>query len=207
MHSYFITTWGITNFLLLISFIFGIAKYSVLKKEERQYVFYIGFLLFIEAATNFLTVVLHYKDTSFLYPIYIAGEFFLLTSLFMRKLDILKYGLIPVVILTLGYLIINNTFKTYFNDDVVKVTSNIIIVCFAGYTLLQQIKNNKSVNRFTLVDACIFFYYSVSVFIFVIQHQIASLSEDNYYAILGTNNILSSILYGSFIYTFIKLKK
>ncbi|MBK1897834.1 hypothetical protein [Chryseobacterium paridis] len=207
MHSYFITTWGITNFLLLISFIFGIAKYSALRKEEKQYVFYIGFLLLIEAATNFLTVVLHYKDTSFLYPIYIAGEFFLLTSLFIRKLGISKYGLIPLAILALGFLIMNKVSKTYFNDDVVKVTSNIIIVCFAGYTLLQQIKNSKVINRFTLVDACIFFYYSVSVFIFIIQHQIASLSEDNYYAILGTNNILSSILYGSFIYTFIKLKK
>lgn len=207
MHSYFITTWGITNVLLLISFIFGIAKYSVLRKDEKQYVFYIGFLLFIEAATNFLTVVLHYKDTSFLYPIYIAGEFFLLTSLFIRKLGILKYGLIPILILTVGFLIINKFFDNYFNDDVVKVTSNIVIVCFAGYTLLQQIKNSKNINRFTLVDACIFFYYSVSVFIFIIQHQIATLSEDNYYAILGTNNILSSILYGSFIYTFIKLKK
>lgn len=207
MHSYFITTWGITNILLLISFIWGIVKYSALRKEEKQYVFYIGFLLLIEATTNFLTVVLHYKDTSFLYPIYIAGEFFLLTSLFIRKLGVLKYGLIPILILTVSFLIINKLFDSYFNDDVVKVTSNIIIVCFAGYTLLQQIKNSKSVNRFTLVDACIFFYYSVSVFIFIIQHQIATLSEDNYYAILGTNNILSSILYGSFIYTFIKLKK
>ncbi|WBV58637.1 hypothetical protein PFY10_09275 [Chryseobacterium daecheongense] len=207
MHSYFITTWGITNFLLLVSLIFGIAKYSVLKKEEKQYVFYIGFLFFIEAATNFLTVVLHYKDTSFLYPIYIAGEFFLLTSLFIRKLGISKYGWIPVAVLSLGFLLMNKTFKIYFNDDVVKVTSNIIIICFAGSTLLQQIKNNKAINRFILVDACIFFYYSVSVFIFIVQHQIATLSEDDYYTILGTNNILSSILYGSFIYTFIKLKK
>ena len=207
MHSYFIITWGITNVLLLISFILGVFKYSVLRKEEKLYVYYIGFLLLIEAATNFLTTILDYKDTSFLYPIYIAGEFFLLTNLFIKKLNISKYGLIPILILTIGFLIVNQIFSTYFNNDVVKVTSNIIIVCFAGYTLLQQIKNGKSINRFTFVDACIFFYYSVSVFIFIIQHQIATLSEDDYYAILGTNNILSSILYGSFIYTFIKLKK
>ncbi|EJL74796.1 hypothetical protein [Chryseobacterium populi] len=207
MHSYFIITWGITNILLLISFISGIFKYPVLRKEERQYVYYLGFLLLIEAATNFLTLVLHFKDTSFLYPIYIAGEFFVLVSLFIRKLNLSNFWFIPVVILTFGFLIINKFYITYFNNDIGKVTSNIIIICFAGVALLQQIKNNISINRFTLVDACIFFYYSVSVFIFIIQHQIASLSEDNYYTILGTNNILSSILYGSFIYTFIKLKK
>ncbi|ASK30472.1 hypothetical protein CEY12_10285 [Chryseobacterium sp. T16E-39] len=207
MHSYFITTWGITNVLLLISFIFGVFKYPALRKDEKLYVFYIGFLLLIEASTNFLTTILGYKDTSFLYPIYIAGEFFLLTSLFIKKLNGSKYLWIVVFMLSVGFLIFNQIFSTYFNSDIVKVTSNIIIICFAGYTLLQQIKNGKSINRFTLVDACIFFYYSVSVFIFIIQHQIATLSEDDYYAILGTNNILSSILYGSFIYTFIKLKK
>lgn len=206
MHSYFIITWGITNILLLIASVAGSIKYPFLKSEERQYVYYLGFLFLIEAITNVLTSVFHYKNTSFLYPVYIAGEFFLLTTLLMRKLHLSKYWMLPVLVLSLIFLGGDQVFDT-FNNDIAKVISNIIIISFAGYLLLQEIKNGKTLNRFTFPDACIFFYYSVSIFIFIIQHQIASLTEDNYYMILGTNNILSSILYGSFLYTFATLKK
>lgn len=207
MYDYFITTWGITNLLLLVCCVFGIAKYSVLEKDEKLYVYYLFFLLLIEATTNLLTLVFHFKDTSFLYPIYIVGEFLVLMTLFIKKLNLSKYWHLPVLILAVGFLFVNHFFAAYFNADLAKVISNIIIICFAGYSLLQEIKKSKSNNRFILADAFIFFYYSVSVFIFIIQHQIATLTKDNYYAILGTNNILSSILYGSFLYTFIKLKK
>ncbi|WP_267401875.1 MULTISPECIES: hypothetical protein [unclassified Chryseobacterium] len=207
MYSYFITTWGITNFLLLAACIVGGIKYSSLIKEEKQYSLYIAFLFIIEAVTNVLTQFFHFEDTSFLYPIYIAGEFFLLTTLFIRKLNLSKIGVFVTSFITLAFLIAKYGFNFPQNGDIVKVVSNIVVICLSGFVLLQEIKGSHRKNRFLLVDACIFFYYAVSVFIFIIQNQIANLKEDDYYLLLGTNNILSSILYCSIIYTFLKLKK
>ncbi|WP_326984955.1 hypothetical protein VUJ46_10630 [Chryseobacterium sp. MYb264] len=207
MYNYFIITWGITNFLLLTSCICGGAKYSLLYKEEKQYNLYIVFLFIIEAITNILTQFFDFQDTSFLYPIYITGEFYLLTTLFARKLNLPKTVLYLIAFLSLAFLITKYSVDLPHNADIVKVVSNIVIMCLSGFVLLQEIKGNKLKNRFLLVDAFVFFYYAVSVFIFIIQNQIANLNENDYYLLLGTNNILSGVLYCSIIYTFLKLKK
>ncbi|PRB03789.1 hypothetical protein CQ046_08310 [Chryseobacterium sp. MYb7] len=196
------------NYALLLSVILlGAAKYRILNSKEKQYFHCIAFLFFIELLNLALPYIFRLNDTSFLYPLYIAGEFFLLTGLFIRKLDWPKAALWTVGILAGGFMISKYGFDYPANADIAKVVSNIIIICLSGFTLIREIKNTSAQNRFLFVDASIFFYYSVSVFIFIIQHQIANLSENDYYIILSANNILSSILYCSFLYTFIRLKK
>ncbi|KAB1230411.1 hypothetical protein [Chryseobacterium viscerum] len=196
------------NYGLLLSVILlGAAKYRILNSKEKQYFYCIAFLFFIELLNLVLPYVFGLNDTSFLYPFYIAGEFFLLTGLFIRKLDGPKSVLGLTGSLAVAFMISKYGFDYPSNADIAKVVSNIIIICLSGFMLIREIKNTSAQNRFLLVDASIFFYYSVSVFIFIIQHQIANLSENDYYIILSANNILSSILYCSFLYTFIKLKK
>lgn len=196
------------NYALLLSVILlGAAKYRILNHKEKQYFHCIAFLFFIELLNLALPYIFRLNDTSFLYPLYIAGEFFLLTGLFIRKLDWPRYVLWIVGVLATGFMISKYGFDYPVNADIAKVVSNIIIICLSGFTLIREIKNTSTQNRFLLVDASIFFYYSVSVFIFIIQHQIANLSENDYYTILSVNNILSSILYCSFLYTFFRLKK
>ncbi|WP_276965964.1 hypothetical protein [Chryseobacterium sp.] len=196
------------NYALLLSVILlGAAKYRILNHKEKQYFHCIAFLFFIELLNLALPYIFRLNDTSFLYPLYIAGEFFLLTGLFIRKLDWSRYVLLTVGVLAAGFMISKYGFDYPANADIAKVVSNIIIICLSGFTLILEIKNTSAQNRFLLVDASIFFYYSVSVFIFIIQHQIANLSENDYYTILSANNILSSILYCSFLYTFFRLKK
>ncbi len=196
------------NYGLLLSVILlGAAKYRILNHKEKQYFYCIAFLFFIELLNLALPYIFRLNDTSFLYPFYIAGEFFLLTGLFIRKLDWPKYVLGLTGLLAGGFMVSKYGFDYPSNADIAKVVSNIVIICLSGATLIREIKNTSVQNRFMLVDASIFFYYSVSVFIFIIQHQIANLSENDYYIILSANNILSSILYCSFLYTFIRLKK
>ncbi|MBP1167422.1 MULTISPECIES: hypothetical protein [unclassified Chryseobacterium] len=196
------------NYALLLSVILlGAAKYRILNHKEKQYFHCIAFLFFIELLNLALPYIFRLNDTSFLYPLYIAGEFFLLTGLFIRKLDLPKSVLGCTALIAAGFMISKYGFDYPGNADIAKVVSNIIIICLSGFTLIREIKNTSLQNRFLLVDASIFFYYSVSVFIFIIQHQIANLSENDYYIILSANNILSSILYCSFLYTFFKLKK
>jgi hypothetical protein len=196
------------NYALLLSVILlGAAKYRILNHKEKQYFYCIAFLFFIELLNLALPYIFRLNDTSFLYPLYIAGEFFLLTGLFIRKLDWPRYALWIVGVVAAGFMISKYGFDYPANADIAKVVSNIMIICLSGFTLIREIKNTSAQNRFLLVDASIFFYYSVSVFIFIIQHQIANLSENDYYTILSANNILSSILYCSLLYTFFRLKK
>jgi len=193
--------------LLLSVIVLGAVKYNMLDKKEKRYFYCIAFLFFIELLNLILPYVFNLNDTSFLYPLYIAGEFFLLTSLFIRKLDWPKYFPGITALLAVGFMISKYGFNYPGNADIAKVVSNIIIICLSGFTLIREIKDTSVQNRFLLVDASIFFYYSVSVFFFIIQHQIPDLSENDYYMILSANNILSSILYCSLLYTFARLKK
>ncbi|KMQ67811.1 hypothetical protein ACM39_10725 [Chryseobacterium sp. FH2] len=194
--------------LLLTTVLLGVWRYTIFAKKERQYTVYIVFLFLIELLNLSLPYVFDLQDTSFLYPIYIAGEFFLLTTLFIQKLDLSKIWLFLVSLLSLSFLIGKYAFDFPSNPDIAKVVSNIVIICLSGFILIREIRRSqKTENRFLLADSSVFFYYSVSVFIFIIQHQIANLSENSYYILLSANNILSSILYGTFLYTFIKLKK
>lgn len=196
------------NYGLLLSItLLGAAKYRILNNKEKQYFHCIAFLFFIELLNLVLPYIFNFDDTSFLYPLYIAGEFFLLTTLFIRKLELPKFCLGITALLGLGFMVAKYVYDYPSNSDIVKVASNIIIICLSGFALLREINGASGQNRFLLADACIFFYYSVSVFVFIIQHQIANLSENDYFIILSTNNILSSILYCSFLYTFIQLKK
>lgn len=193
--------------LLLAVILLGANKYRILNHKEKQYFHCIAFLFFIEFLNLVLPYLFKLDDTSFLYPFYIAGEFFLLTGLFIRKLNLSKYLLGISGTLAIAFMISKYGFNYPENADIAKVVSNIIIICLSGFTLIREIKDTSADNRFLFVDASIFFYYSVSVFIFIVQHQIANLSESSYYILFSANNILSSILYCSLLYTFIKLKK
>ncbi|CAH0279177.1 hypothetical protein [Chryseobacterium sp. Bi04] len=196
------------NYGLLLSVILlGAGKYRILHNKEKHYFHCIAFLFFIELLNLVLPYVFNLNDTSFLYPLYIAGEFFLLSVLFIRKLELPRNFLALVAVVAAGFMISKYGFNYPVNADIAKVVSNIMIICLSGFTLIREIKDTSAQNRFLLTDASIFFYYSVSVFIFIVQHQIANLSEDDYYIIFSANNILSGILYCSFLYTFIKLKK
>lgn len=201
---YFISLY-ISYGLLFFACLSGLRKYFLLGNKEKWYLYYCVFLLIIEIVTNTLIEVFGFKNTSFMYPIFIGGEFLILTTLYIKKLSLSDYWIVPASILTAWLLIINQCITL--TNDYIKVISNFIIICFAGYTLLQEIKSGKRANNFLSVDAFIFMYYSVSVFIFILQHQLTSLSEKTYFIILSTNNILLFIFYSSLIYTFLKLKK
>jgi predicted permease len=134
----------------------------------------------------------------------VSGELLLLGSLFIRKSNLSKYWYIPIFILV-GYFFFVNKIET---NEFKKVFSNIVVISFTGYSLLMEIrKNETNKDRFILVDAFIFLYYAVSVFIFFMLKQLKTFSNDEVYMIWSMNNILCSFLYLSIIYTFLKLKK
>lgn len=204
----FYKTFLFINYGLLVALIFLIFwKFTILNRKEKQYTYYIVFLFLIEFCSFTLPYLLESDDTSFLYHFFIAGEFWLLTGLFIRKLNLNKIFLILSGLLSIGFLFVIYGLKISFNYDLAKIISNLAIICLVATFLIQQIKSGKNIDRFILVDASIFFYYSVSVLIFVVLSQFVNLSTESVYLIMGVNNVLSTFLYCSIVYTFLKLKK
>ncbi|KPH12687.1 hypothetical protein AMQ68_13435 [Chryseobacterium sp. ERMR1:04] len=192
------------NSFLFISALIGLIKFKRLKNTEKWYVYYIIFLFLIEAAIKISIYVFQLKNIDFLYPLYVSGELFLLGSLFIRKSNLSRYWYVPIVVL-MGYFFFVNDAET---NELKKVISNIVVICFAGYSLLTEIRKSETNNdRFIVADAFIFLYYAVSVFIFFMLRQLKTFSNDEVYMIWGMNNILCCFLYISIIYTFLKLKK
>lgn len=204
----FYKTFLFLNYGLLLIIVFLIFwKLAILSKKEKQYAYYIVFLFIIEFLSFALPYILESTDTSFLYHYFIAGEFFLLTGIFIRKLNLNKNFILLSALASLGFLFAIYGLKVSFNYDLAKIFSNIIIIGLVAIFLIQQIKSAKNTDRFMLVDASIFFYYSVSLMVFVVFAQFVNLSTESVYLIMGVNNVFSTFLYCSIVYTFFKLKK
>ena len=161
------------------------------------------FFFLIEAVVKLCFYIFGIKDVNFVFPFYVAGEFLLLGILFIRKLRIPGYGYIPLGLLTVLFLADFHLLE----NDVKKAISNIIVICLAGYALLTEIKSSHVNDRFVLADSMIFLYYGLSVFLFFLLRQFSELAQDEALTLWSINNILSSVLYLTFIYIFLKLKK
>jgi hypothetical protein len=193
----------LNNGLLFICAILGLIKYKFFKNTEKWYVYYIIFLFLIEAIVKVSLYLFKAKDLNFIFPYYVSGELLVLGILFIRKLKMSYYWYIPLVILAGGLFIDFG----YVTGDVKKVISNIVVICFAGYALLTEIKNSKINDRFMLADSFIFLYYALSVFLFFLLRQLSDLGQAEAKIIWSINNALCGFLYLSIIYTFLKLKK
>ncbi|MCY0970901.1 hypothetical protein [Chryseobacterium wangxinyae] len=206
MELFFFTTIYLSYFFLFVAMICGIVKFKKLRDTEKWYTYYLIYTFLIEGAVTVSVDFLHATATDHIYPFYIGGVFFILTFLYLKKLNFQKIWLYLMPVLGLVYLVAQ-LFLNDLNHDYVKVISNIIIFGFAGLALLQEIRKTESDNRFLLADAFIFLYYAVSAFIFILHNKLGNMLISHAYLVWGINNILTCVLYSSFIYTFLRLKK
>ncbi|PZU86698.1 MAG: hypothetical protein DI529_08240 [Chryseobacterium sp.] len=198
---------GIISVLLLtIALLVSIIKYNSLTKNEKWYMYYIIFIFLIELNSYVILPLLNIKSNAFLYPVYIAGEFFTITGIFIKKLNFNKFYFLITGLLSLSFLFVDKIFIQY-NNDYSKAISNIIIISLIGYSLIQDIKNVKAKSPFQLIDKMYFLYFTVSIFIFMLQHQLIEFPYEYFSAIWVINNLMVCILYSLFIKTFLQLKK
>jgi len=141
-----------------------------------------------------------------MYPFYIAGEFFILSQLFLTALNATKKWNIAAFLMAIGIFtegmilwFINNDASNAFG----KLFSHLTIVSVMAYLLITKLKQLETDNPFLIIYAALFFYYGTSIFLFLLMNQLTETTIP----IWTINNILASILYGSSIYTFYKLKR
>ncbi len=207
MISFFYCSVVVSNCLLLTAFIYGkYIKVPLYKKQIKWYIIYLEFILGVELITKILIFLFKVKNTEFLYPFYIAGEFFLLSQLFLVTLKVHKKWKVITSFITC--CIFTEAFFLWFTENPVstssgKIFSNLIIVFIIAYQLIKNLKKLALQSHLIIIYSALFLYYSTSLFLFLLMNQ---LTTENI-SIWTVNNMLSSILYSSSIYAFYKLKR
>ncbi|WP_375578693.1 hypothetical protein ABWH96_16930 [Marivirga tractuosa] len=207
MNNYILSSIIFSYSLLITAFVYGVTNEKMRNNElSKEYLIYLGFILVIETVNHFLITILEIKNTHFLYPLYFAGEFLILMSLCFKELKATKKWKIIMGVVA-SYIFIETTVLWLFNHDAstgyAKIISHLIIICLVAILLIKYIKEVEKNDPRWFIYGALFLYYSISLFLFLLMSQ---LTEQNI-NIWIINNILSSLLYGSFIYTFYKLIK
>lgn len=207
MANFFLIISYISFILLIILTVLSLIKYKQVDQNEKWYIYYITLIFFVELI-SYIIPYTKIKTNAFMYPVYIAGEFFTITGIFIEKLKLSKYYFIVTGILSLFFLTADRILiQQQYNNDYSKAVSNLIMISLIAYSLIQNIKITKGRNRFLMLDKMFFFYFLVSIFIFMLQNQLISLSIDIFYSIWIINNLMVVLLYSLFIKTFLQLKK
>ncbi len=194
--------------LLGISLIIGIFRFKKLSSELKWFLYYLAFFSLIEIVSNVLIVVR--IQNILLYPIYIYGEFLILSLLIFKKIFSKKQTYILIFILTTFFLLENMyLFFQHKNltDSDSKILFHLIISCAVAYLLIKSIWNFEKMSLILVNYFALFFYYSISLFLFVLMSQLQEISLEKASIIWGMNNLMSSLLYCSLIYTFYKFPK
>jgi hypothetical protein len=207
MPDFFYTSVILSCCLLVTAFIYGISNKRLRNNElSKWYIIYLGFILTVELLVFFFIDIIESNTTQFIYPFYVTGEFFILVSLFLKKLRTSKKAAVIKWLMT-SYIFIETTTLWFMNNDATsgyaKIISHLTIICLLAILLIKNLKELEKNSPLSIIYTALFLYYGVSLFLFLLMNQLTEINI----SIWIINNILSSILYGSSTYAFYKLKK
>jgi hypothetical protein len=193
--------------LLITAFIYGTSSKQIRSNNFcKWYIIYLGFILVIEMITISSIYILESETTQYFYPLYVTGEFFILISFFLTELKAIKKWQIITRLIT-GYIFIETTVLWFMKNDATtgyaKIISHLTIICLLAMLIIKNLKELEKNNPLSIIYTTLFLYYGVSLFLFLLMSQLTAININ----IWIINNILSSLLYGSSIYAFYKLKK
>lgn len=207
MHTFSFYSVILANGLLFVAFIYGVYFKKLWNINNiRWFIIYLGFILGIEVVVKIVIYILRSNNTQLIYPFYIAGEFYLLQRLFLTLLKASKRWHKLTLIIACCIFTEAMFFWLIKHDATMgygKIISHLSIVCMSAYLLMKGLEKFEKENPFFIVLAGLLLYYAASLFLFLIMNQ---LTEGNI-VIWCVNNLLSSILYSSSIYTFYRLRK
>ncbi len=194
--------------MLGIAVFSGVIHYKKLPNELRWFFYFLCFFSIIEIISNIL-IELRIQNI-LLYPLYVFGEFLILSLLLFNKIFSKKTKYILITIFSLFFLA-ENIFlfvqQKNLTNSYSKIIFHLLIISSIAYLLIKTIKEFEKLNYILVNYIVLFFYYSISLFLFVLMNQLENVSLEKASIIWGLNNLLSSILYFSFIISFFKHKK
>ena len=194
----------ICYFFLFLAVLWGLKGRKLLRREEWGYFAFIMFIALIEATNNFYISVLKSRNTFWVYEIYVVVGFPIIYFLYVRKLKLSPIWHIAGWGLLIFYFIQKWTLNI--NLDILKAYSNLLLSCLIGVSLLLKIKYNDKTDPFLRSDILMFFYYVVSIFLFITTGQLANIDIVYNYILWCFNNLLTAFLYYSLTKSFSQLK-
>ena len=207
MTGFFYTSVILSCCLLITAFIYGTSSKQIRSNKLcKWYIIYLGFILGIEFISKFSIYFLESETTQYLYSFYVTGEFFILISLFLKELRTSNKVAVIKWLMT-SYIFTETTILWFINNDATtgyaKIISHLTIICLSAIVLIKNLKELEKNNPLSIIHATLFLYYSASLFLFLLMNQLTEMNIN----IWVINNLLSSILYGSTIHAFYRLKK
>ena len=193
--------------LLLVAFLYGISSRKLRDNQQtRRYLIYLGFFLSTELVRLTASYILNIKLADYLYLFYVAGEFLLLLYFFHKVLKLSEVWQTAIALIASCFFIETVIMLLVFGDPNIgfsKSISHVIIVITVAFTLVKNLKELEEKNPFLPLYTALFFYYAASIFLFPIMNQLTKSTIH----VWSINNVMSSILYVSSIYTFYQLRK
>ena len=195
--------------LLLAVVVVGIQKRNLFTKAQKWFWYYLVFVLVIELITRVLGLL--EINNLFVYPFYLSGEFISLIMMFVllfRLPTTYQYIVVILGILIFAESIYYLQIGQGTNTGIGKITSHILIVILSVWYLIQTLQdlNLNKRNPFTMIFQSLFFYYAVSIILFLLMPQLTNISMNHAYLLWGINTFLVCILYGISLITFLRLK-
>ena len=206
MEEFYDISGNVSVTILAAAVIIALRKFRTLSENEKWYLYYIAFIAVIEAISYSITYCELASSKATLYPVYISGEFFVVTGIFLKKIGLPKFSFFLTGTISLFFLIADKIIHGH-NNDFSKAFSNVAIIILAMVSLLLEIKKGDGKDRFLNVDKMLFLYFSVSIFIFIVQYQRLKLDPKYFSTIWVINNVMLCVFYSVILYTFLKLKK
>jgi len=153
--------------LLITAFIYGTSSKQIRSNNLcKWYIIYLGFILVIEMITISSIYILESETTQYFYPFYVAGDFFILVSLFLKELRASKKATVIKCLMT-SYIFIETTTLWFMNNDATtgyaKIISHLTIICLLAILLIKKLKELEKNSPLSIIYTTLFLYYGVSL--------------------------------------------
>ena len=194
--------------LLILATFLGFRKYAILPQASRWYVHYLGFIFAVEVVTKILSQLK--ISNFFIYPYYLAGEFFILSVMFIEVLKVSRNAIGLAAILSIFLFVAANQFLKIFHmtSGHFKIFSHLVIVCFSAYYMIKALRKFDKTKRdsFLPIYGGLLLYYAVSLILFLLLDQLTNISEQSAALLWGMNNLFSTALYSISFYVLWKFQ-
>ncbi|PKP02626.1 MAG: hypothetical protein CVU11_11310 [Bacteroidetes bacterium HGW-Bacteroidetes-6] len=195
--------------ILAFAVLSGLFKFRKISTQYRWFFYFLVLNLSLEITAHLLLAM--GRENIFLYPLNAFGEFFILGGVFINGLKWPRFlfiiaGIIATLLFIEPFIFWKNGQTP--TQGIGIILSHLTIITLSGYYLLKTLMvfEKKEKNSFLLICSFLFLYYAVSLFSFLLLEQFDEESLLNAYIVWSINNILSALLYGSALISFLRAR-
>ena len=188
----------LSGIMLTSAVLLGLRRRKDMQSRHRWLFIYLLFLFFIEVGIKTLAYL--HLENLWVFPLYAFGEFLLLSVFFgicfgRGKPWYIFFGIGSVLILVEHLVLLKAGGNV--STGIGKPLSHLIVLVFCSIEMIRMLRRHNLIllQREWPLFAALFFYYSVSLFLFLFLDRLQSTPRHQALVIWGCNNLIASALY------------